>query len=358
MNRANGLYLSNIGNSQIQWETTSKLNFGFDLNTLNNRLALSFDLYSNTTDNLLHLNILPEVAGSGAYWANGGKITNKGIELNLKAIVLNLSKLQWEVGASIGHYKNSIVSLPDGDFTNSIYNAEILSATGNAAGVFYGYKTNGVFSTADEATAANLKIVSDNGYEAYFAAGDMHFSDMNSDGIIDENDKQIIGDPNPDFYGSLSSNLTYGNFTFSAICTYSYGNDVYNYLRSNLEAGNSFNNQSTAMLNRWTYEGQQTNIPKAEYGDFMGNSRFSDRWIEDGSYFRVKSLSISYKIPINLQMFDQVHLWASANNLLTLTNYLGRDPEVSVNNAVLYQGIDTGLMPLTRSFTIGLKLNL
>jgi hypothetical protein len=90
----------------------------------------------------------------------------------------------------------------------------------------------------------------------------------------------------------------------------------------------------------------------------MGNSRFSDRWIEDGSYFRVKSLSISYKIPINLQMFDQVHLWASANNLLTLTNYLGRDPEVSVNNAVLYQGIDTGLMPLTRSFTIGLKLNL
>ncbi len=358
MGVANGLSISNIGNSKIQWETTSKLNFGIDLHALNNRVAISADVYNNNTDNLLHLNALPEVAGSGYYWVNGGKMANKGFEVSINTKALNLSKLTWEVGASIGHYKNNITSLPDGDFITNIYDADILSATDNPAGVFFGYKTNGIFATEAEAKDANLRIIDENGNESLFTAGDVHFTDINPDGIIDEKDRQLIGDPNPDFYGAFNSVLTYGNFSFEALFTFSYGNDVYNYLRSKIESGSSFANQSTAMLNRWTYEGQQTDMPKVSYGDPMGNARFSDRWIEDGSYFRLKSLSLSYKVPLQSALFDQLTIWASAKNLVTLTNYLGRDPEFSANSNVLYQGIDTGLIPQTRSYFIGIKLNL
>ncbi len=358
IDRANGLYISNIGNSKFQWETTTKTNIGLDLNILNNRIALSADVYSNSTDNLAHLNTLPEVAGSGTYWTNGGELTNKGFEVGANIKALNMNKLQWEIGASVGHYKNKITALPDGEIITSIYDAEILTAVDNSAGVFYGYETNGVFATTEEAEAANLKIVDEYNNETYFGAGDIHFTDGNNDNIINENDKKIIGDPNPDIYGSFNNAITYGNFTLNALCTFSYGNDVYNYLRANLESGSDYINQTTAMLNRWTYEGQETDMPQAYYGDPMGNARFSDRWIEDGSYLKLKSVSLTYKVPINSAVFDQLTVWISANNLLTLTNYLGRDPEFSCSNSVLYQGIDNGLLPSTRSYLIGIKLNL
>ncbi len=140
--------------------------------------------------------------------------------------------------------------------------------------------------------------------------------------------------------------------------TYSYGNDIYNALRANLESGSMLTNQTTAMLNRWFYEGQETLQPKVTYMDPMGNSRFSDRWIEDGSFLRFKTLSLGYNIPLKSSVIEGLNVWVSANNLFTITNYLGRDPEVSVKNDVLYQGIDAGLLPLTRSYFIGIKMNL
>lgn len=358
IDKANGLYLSNIGNSELQWETTNKMNVGIDFNILNNRLALSADVYSNSTSNLIHLNQLPEIAGSGYYWANGGELVNKGFEVSTTIKALKLNNLQWEIGASVGHYNNTITSLPDGDINTSIYNANILTTINNPAGVFYGYKTNGVFSTSAEAESANLRVLDEYGNETFFGAGDIHFTDVNTDGIIDEVDKQIIGDPNPDIYGSFNSAITYGNFTFDALVTFSYGNEVYNYLRACLESGSSYINQTTAMLNRWSYEGHVTEMPKAHYDDPVGNARFSDRWIEDGSYVKLKTISLTYKVPVKSNRFDQITVWASVNNLFTLTNYLGRDPEFSVNNSVLFQGIDTGLMPSTRSYLVGIKLNL
>ena len=133
----------------------------------------------------------------------------------------------------------------------------------------------------------------ENGIEQYFSAGDMHFVDNEPDGIIDEKDKVIIGDPNPDIYGAFNSRFIIKNLTIDALFTFSYGNDVYNYLRANLESGSYLINQTTVMLNRWYYEGQETNQHRAVYGDPMGNARFSDRWIEDGSYLRLKTLSLN-----------------------------------------------------------------
>ena len=148
------------------------------------------------------------------------------------------------------------------------------------------------------------------------------------------------------------------NFTVDILFTYSYGNDVYNALRASLESGSLLTNQTNAMLNRWFYEGQETTQPKSVYLDPMGNSRFSDRWIEDGSYLRFKTLSLGYNIPLKSSVIEGLKVWVSANNLFTFTNYLGRDPEVSAKNDVLYQGIDAGMLPLTRSYFIGIKMDL
>jgi hypothetical protein len=143
-----------------------------------------------------------------------------------------------------------------------------------------------------------------------------------------------------------------------SMITYSYGKDVYDYQRSQLEAGTDYSNQSSNMLSRWVTEGQVTTQPKAVYGDPMDNARFSDRWIEDGSYIRLKTLMLSYNIPIKSNFIEGVNIWVSANNVFTITKYLGPDPEFSAQNSVLFQGVDAGLVPLSRSYYVGLKFSL
>ena len=167
-----------------------------------------------------------------------------------------------------------------------------------------------------------------------------------------------IGDPNPDFYGRINTKLAVKNFTLSATMAYSIGGDIYNYQRMLLESGSRFMNQSLAMTNRWTVEGQQTDVPRATFGDPHQNARFSDRWVEDGSYLKLKNVTLSYKIPIHSTYLQGVTVWGSANNLFTMTKYLGSDPEFVSGNEVLMRGIDRGLVPQSANFSLGLKINL
>lgn len=365
---ANGTILANLENSEIQWERTGRANLGLDMGLFNDRLSVSVDGYASQTDNLLVLKQFQDVVGLNSYWGNGGTLQNKGFEVSANAKVLNLNKFHWEVGFSAGHYKNKITSLPadiystskpaNGGYTTEVYDGEVLTAIGNPAGVFYGYKTRGVFATRDQAARADLRILNNDGSYSTFGAGDMIFEEKVKDGVIDEKDKQIIGNPNPDIYGMITNRFSYNRLSLSALFTYSCGNDVYNYQRSLLEAGKDYSNQSIAMMGRWLSEGQVTVQPKAVFGDPMGNSRFSDRWIEDGSYIRLKTLSLSYSIPVKSKFLEGIHVWVSANNVFTVTDYLGADPEFSAQNGVLFQGVDAGLLPLTHSYFIGLKLNL
>lgn len=258
----------------------------------------------------------------------------------------------------LGHYKNKIVSLAGGSYTTDFQGARILTAENSPAGVFYGYKTKGVFSTSEEAAAAGLSLRSESGELIPFSAGDMRFEEVVEDHIINEKDLQVIGDPNPDLYGNFNFNLRYKNLTLETLFTYSYGNDAYNGLRANLESGSNIYNQATSMQNRWVANGQKTDIPRAVYKDPMGNSRFSDRWIEDASFLKFKTLSVSYKVPLNLSYLQEITVWGTVNNLFTLTKYKGADPEFSYGNSVLYQGIDAGLTPQSRSFLIGVRVNL
>lgn len=357
-----GIVLNNIGNTSLQWETTHRFRAGLDMLMFNNRFGLSFNAYKSQTTNLLTLKSLPEIAGEEYYWSNGGSLENFGFDVAMNIKMLNRKKWKWELGGNIATYKNEITALPDGDYTTTIYGANVLTSEGRPAGVFYGYETSGVYATQEEAENDGLKIVSKAGIPTYFGAGDMKFVNqkdlLGADNIIDENDMVVIGDPNPDFYGNFYSNVSYKRFTLNMNFNYSYGNDIYNYQRSQLESGASFFNQTTALNRRWISEGQYTDIPKATFGDPMGNARFSDRWIEDGSYLRLRSMTLSYALPVNSIFLQGITIWATANNLFTLTRYLGGDPEVWAGNSVLYQGIDRGLTTQGRSVLMGVKINL
>ncbi len=358
LSNAVGLQIGNLANSTLQWETTTKVTAGFDIAFWKNRITATFDYFHHTTDNLLTLKKASGLSGLDTYLCNGGKLSNEGFEATLGVKAINGNSFKWNTVLALQHAVNKIKSLPDGDYETDIYGGTVLTAVGRSAGLFYGWKTQGVFSTTEEALEANLKKQNDDASYSTFAAGDVHFVDLNNDGIIDDDDRTVIGDPNPDLTGGWTNTFSYKRLTLDVFCTFSFGGDVYNYQRQLLESMSETHNQSASVLHRWTYEGQQTDMPKATLGDPMGNSRFSDRWIEDGSYLKIKNVRLSWYVPINNTYIEGLTLWASASNLYTFTRYLGSDPEVSAGSSVLYQGIDNGLLHSGRQFSIGLKLNL
>ncbi|MBQ6964238.1 MAG: SusC/RagA family TonB-linked outer membrane protein [Bacteroidaceae bacterium] len=359
-NSLTGISMANIGNTKLQWETTARFTFGVQGSFFQNRLYLAANYFNANTYNLLSLGTLSYISGLETNWVNDGRMHNHGFDVNANVKVISNKDWTWSLAASLGHYKNEIKRLPGGrqSMTTDLYNATILSQVGSAAGVFYGYKTDGVLATAEEATAAALYQQTETGAKQYFEAGDIKFVDVNGDHCIDSKDMQVIGDPNPDIYGNFSTQLSWKNLSLSATFNYSVGGDLYNYQRSILESGSYFYNQTTTMLSRWTHDGQVTDIPRASFLDEMGNSRFSDRWIEDGSYLKLKNVTLSYRIPVRSTYLQGITVWAAGNNLFTITKYLGSDPEFAASNAVIGMGIDRGLLSSGRSFSMGVKINL
>ena len=360
-NANSSLGLSNIGSSSLQWETTNRFNFGFEGNFFNNRLNLRANYFFSKTNNLITLGTLAYVAGIPNYYTNDGALKNHGFDAAFNAKIIDSKQFKLELGASIGHYKNKLTRLPQGmnSYETKLYGGTVLTEVGRSAGVFYGYKTEGVYKDTGAAEADGKFIRDASNNPVYFGAGDIKFVDKDGNGEINANDRFVIGDPNPDIFGNISLKLHYGkNWSLATNFNYSVGNDVYNYQRAVLEGGSNFINQTTAVTRRWTTEGQITDMPKATYSDPMGNSRFSDRWIENGSYLKLKNVTLSYKVPIQNEYIQGLTFWAAANNLFTLTKYLGPDPEISCGNSVLYQGIDAGYLSSGRSFHLGVKINL
>lgn len=393
LDKATGLQLANIENPKIQWETNRRFNVGLQTGLLNNRLHLGVEYYWSRTSNLLTQKSVSDITGLKMMWANDGELENSGVEANVHAVLLNKRNWKWQAGFSIGHYKNEITELPTTEmnyiktyaldengkkmmdtekkihgYTSSIYgDNNILTAVGKSAGVFYGYKTAGVFATDAEAAAAGkygyLRYPTGLVQDPYrnFSAGDVHFVDQNGDGWISEADMVEIGDPNPDIFGNFYTSLTWKNLTLDLNFKYSLGNDVFNYQRSQMEGANNIYNQTTAVVNRWKYDGQVTDVPRtmsAENDQWVNNERFSDRWIEDGSYLKLKKVRLTYKLPLNLSWLMGLSVWGEANNVFTVSKYLGNDPEFSCGNGVLYQGIDAGYLPTSRNFNLGVTINL
>ncbi len=396
LDKATALQLANIQNPKIQWETNHRFNVGLYGVFLNNRLSLGVDYYRSRTTDLLTRKAVSDITGLPDMWTNDGELENNGVEASVNAIFLNKKNWKFQAGFTVGHYKNEVTKLPasnmleiyalneDGTrnlaskqvvngYTSSIYGSNnILTAVGEAVGVFYGYKTAGVFASDEEArnagkygylrypTGITGVAGSDNHYRP-FKAGDVHFVDVNGDGWISAADMVKIGDPNPDIYGNIFASLSWKGLTLDLNFKYSLGNDVFNYQRSQMESANNIWNQTTAVVNRWKYDGQVTEVPRtmaATSEEWVNNERFSDRWIEDGSYLKLKKVRLTYKVPVNLSWLLGLSIWGEANNVYTVTKYLGSDPEVSCGNGVLYQGIDAGYLPQSRNFNLGITINL
>lgn len=363
LNSISSLTVQGVGNKSIKWETTSRFNAGIQGKFLNNRLSAGFNFFKSKTSDILTLQSLSFLTGIENNWSNNGELENTGFDATLLGKLVATRNWSWELGGSIGHYKNKVTSLGLGagkdSFTTQVGTATILTKEGEAANLFYGYRTKGVFATTEQAQQAGLYIIDQNGVDKhYFAAGDVIFDDVNGDGEINDKDRVVIGDPNPDFYGNIFTSLSWKNLTLAVNFNYSYGNEVFNYMRSQLEGGCRFLNQTTALTQRWQMEGQETSVPKLSFQDEMGNARFSDRWIEDASFLKLKSITLSYNLPIKSSFLQGLEFWVQGNNLLTVSKYLGTDPEFSSSASVIGQGIDYGSLGSSRSIVGGIKIKL
>lgn len=353
-----GLVRGNAGNAALQWETVEKFNVGLDAAFLKERVSVSFDLFSNHTKNMIVYENAPTISGLSYIVTNSGALKNTGWELALSGSPVYTKDLRVDLGVTISKYKASITKLPGDNIETDFAGATYLTQVGGAPNVFYGYKSNGVFESNAAAAASGLSIRNADGSLRPFTGGDIHFADLNNDKIIDADDRQVIGNPNPDFVGSAYANITWKNITLSALFTFVKGNDIYNYPRRMLESMSGYANQTEAVLNRWKNDGQQTDMPKATYGDPMGNARFSDRWIEDGSYFRLRNLSVVYNIPVKAGFVKYAAVSVTGNNLFTLTKYKGYDPEFNATSSVFGQGVDMMLEPLHKVVQLGVRLGL
>jgi TonB-linked SusC/RagA family outer membrane protein len=354
-----GLVRGDFGNDELQWESIHKANLGMDASLFNERLNITVDGYRNMTYKMIVDETLPTVAGINHALTNSGTMKTIGGEVAVNGRIVNRSSLKWDLGFTIAHYRSTINRLPDPySIVTEYADGYILSALNKTPNLFYGYRTNGVYTSDAEPAADGLKVIQSTGQPVAFRGGDVRFIDINGDKIIDNNDRQIIGDPNPDYFGSVSNSLTWKRFTLDALFTFTNGNDIYNYTRRQLESESNFNNQTTAVLNRWKTNGQTTNIPRATYGDPVGNSSFSDRWIEDGSYLRLRTATLSFDLPIKTNFLRYSVLYLTGNNLVTLSKYLGFDPEMSATVSPIGQGVDITLEPQHRSVQVGVRFGL
>ncbi len=353
-----GLVRGNIGNPELKWETVSKFNAGIDASLLKERLTLGIDFFSNRTTDMMVFEPINIASGFPYALTNNGGMKTKGVELTVNGRVIN-SRLKWDVGLSLSTSKGEITKIPNNSLITNYGGAFVLTAVGSAPNLFYGYKTNGIYVSDAEAASSGLSNRDAGGNLIPFRGGDVKFVNSNGDKVIDDKDRQVIGNPNPDFTGSISNVLSWKRWSMDALITFSKGNDIFNYTRSRLESMSGFENQTPLVLNRWRADGQVTSVPKAVWGDPSLNSRFSDRWIEDGSYVRLRTLSVTFDFPVKEgYLVKYAKIYVTANNLLTFTKYLGYDPEFSATGSPFSQGMDVGLEPQFKSIQLGVRIGL
>lgn len=350
-----GIIRANVPNTKLKAETDRTLNVGFETMLWNNLVQLGAAYYNVDARNVLMTGVRSSVLGNSVYYNNDARIQARGLEASIQVMPVNTRDFRWVIGGNITTLDNKIKGL--GSLSQIITplsdGAEIITRVGENPFAFYGYESAGVFSTTAEAKAANLVNRSGIAYEA----GDMKYVDQNGDGIINDKDKVVLGSATPDFYGSFFTRFEYRNFALDLTFAYSHGNKAYNAVRRVTESGKDFSNQSTALMRRWSMEGQITDVPRAVYGDKVGNNDFSDRWIEDASYVKLRNITVSYTWNKPVWGFLQGGtVYVTGENLLTATKYLGLDPEFSYSNSTVMQGVDYGKVGAPRSVKVGVNL--
>lgn len=371
-----GLYPSNLANPNLKWETTESLNGGLDLGFFKGRLAFTADLYSKVTYDLLQSKEIPYSSGFTTIPINEGTISNRGLELTVDATPVKTRDFEFSLNGNISFNRNKIVKISDTAEKKNIWvstskNVDVVMFEGQnigsasylvqpanifmegyPMGLFYGYKIKGIVGSGESGLP-----LGEGGEPG--EAGQFDYYDLNGNGYLDADDRTIIGTPNPDFTYGFGMNFAYKRFSASLSFVGSYGNDIVNSTAATLTNTNyaSRNVMREAVYDAWTPENTDTIYPalgKIRSGDYI---RFSDFYVEDGSYLRLQTVSLSYRLPFKKsKAVKSISFGLSANNLFVWTKYKGWDPDVnSFGTNIKKMGIDSGSYPSSRTFSFDLK---
>ena len=350
-NEQAALVSASLANPNIHWEEVAQANIGFDAVLFNSRAILSVDAYIKNTNDMLVKASIPITSGfedTSTTYTNAGKVRNTGVEVTLHTVNLK-GELSWESDFSYTFNKNKIKDLNSNVpyYINQINNSYVTMLQKDyPINVFYGYVTDGIFQNAQEVEAHAIQPGAE--------PGDIRFKDLNNDGVINDDDRTVIGNPNPTHLFSLGNNLSYKGFELGIYLQGVAGNKIFNANNIDLTGMSAAYNQSTDVLKRWTGEGTSNTMPRAVFGDPNQNNRVSDRLVENGSYLRLKTISLAYNFPqrwLKALTVENARLTLSCENVATITSYSGFDPEVGLN------GIDLSTYPVSRTFNIGINFN-
>lgn len=345
------LVSSTLANPYIHWEEVAQTNIGFDASLFNSRVMFSFDAYLKETRDMLVKASIPITSGfedTTTTYTNAGKVRNQGIEMSLHTINLT-GELGWETNLTATYNKNKIKDLNSDVpyYINQINNSYVtMLAKDYPINVFYGYVTDGIFQNQSE--------VNTHAVQPGAEPGDIRFRDLNNDGVINDSDRTVIGNPNPSWLFSMNNSLSYKGFELSVFLQGIAGNKIYNANNIDNTGMAAAYNQTTDVLKRWQGEGTSNSMPRAVFGNPNQNTRVSDRFVENGSYLRLKNITLSYTFPkqwLQKTQIENARLSLSCENVATITGYSGFDPEVGIN------GIDQNRYPISRTFSLGLNFN-
>ncbi len=345
-----GLAPTQLSNPDLKWETNTSTGVGIDVALFKSRLRITLDYYKRITNDLL-LNVnIPSTSGFTTVAKNVGSIENSGIEFSIGTTVVKTKNLTWDATVNFAANTNKITSLGGTPKFGTGFGSWV--EEGYALGSFRGYRTDGIYQTVDEVNAGLQKTVA--------KPGDIRFKDLNGDGVFNSADQEILGNAIPNFIGGFDNVVNFKGFDLRLFFQFSQGGKLLNYTKVFSEGMNGVFGQTTGVLNRWTPTNTNTSVPRAVWGDPNANRRVSDRFIEDGSYVRLKSLSLGYNIPKDLIKrigLEKLRIYVQGQNLWTLTNYTGLDPEVNTfNGSNTSLGSDFLTFPQPRTYTIGLNI--
>lgn len=357
-NLVNLIYPYLLSNPSVKWESVEQYNVGLDIGFLQNRIVANLDFYVKNTRDMLTKKPVPQTSGTSleqADWppVNIGKVLNRGFEftVNTKNFV---GEFKWETSLNMSFNHNEVVSIGGPEILNGVS----LIREGQPINSFYGYELGGIYQTLDEVFTGPVMEnrapdkASHNPYKNT-SPGDMWFVDVDGNGEINDLDCTVIGNPSPDCIFGFNNTFSYKNFDLSIFFQGALGNQVWNGVRASHESMNSTYNQLATTLERWTGEGSSYSMPRAIYADPNNNSRASTRWLEDGAYAKLKNLTFGYTLPekwIRKAKMKALRLYVSLDNLCTITNYSGLDPEAGLS------GLDYGVYPSARTYMFGVSV--
>ncbi len=345
-------------NSGLTWETTTQYNAGLDLAFLANRFILNADVYLKDTRDLLYAVPIPGTTGFSYITQNIGRIENRGVEISLTSRNL-VGTFSWNTNLNVSANRNKVKELPQELLTNGfIQNGTYhILKEGLPIGVFYGWRFDGVYARDED----NARGLTHGALGPVFKGGDPIWHDLNDDGIINPDDRQIIGYAEPKFFGGISNDFSYKNFSLNVLFQFSYGGQLYSEINHQRNAVVRYNNLSTDALRRWRQQGDITDYPKPVRDDPMQtDSRVQSRWVEDGSYIKLKNVNLRYAFAptlINRIGLRSLDAFVTATNLITWTRYTGFDPDVNSYSG-LRVGVDEGSYPQSRTVIFGLGIGL